>query len=190
MSTAHSAGTSAQAFALLASRTRPPGCSGSSSGHVFLAGGGSGYFRGLEKPGRARPHVVCWRAQGECRFVQSRAVVSACSLLSNSLQPPGLLCQWDYPGKNTGVGWHFLLQGIVLIQGLNLYLLHLQVGSLPVEPLGKEAGGGSVTGINHTTPGGRGGPGLHPSSNSYKLCGFRQMTQPLCFHGFICKLNT
>ena len=164
MSTAHSAGTSAQAFALLASRTRPPGCSGSSSGHVFLAGGGSGHFRGLEKPGRARPHVVCWRAQGECRFVQS--------------------------GKNTGVGWHFLLQGIVLIQGLNLYLLHLQVGSLPVEPLGKEAGGGSVTGINHTTPGGRGGPGLHPSSNSYKLSGFRQMTQPLCFHGFICKLNT
>ena len=110
MSTAHSAGTSAQAFALLASRTRPPGCSGSSSGHVFLAGGGSGHFRGLEKPGRARPHVVCWRAQGECRFVQSRAVVSACSLLSNSLQPPGLLCQWDYPGKNTGVGGHFLLQ--------------------------------------------------------------------------------
>ena len=24
------------------------------------------------------------------------------------------LCQWDFPGKNTGVGCHFLLQGIFL----------------------------------------------------------------------------
>ena len=27
-------------------------------------------------------------------------------------------------GRNTGVGCHFLLQGIFLIQGLNLHLLH------------------------------------------------------------------
>ena len=41
-----------------------------------------------------------------------------------------LLCPWDYPGKNTGVGCYFLLQGIFLIQGLNLHLpclLHWQV---------------------------------------------------------------
>ena len=25
-------------------------------------------------------------------------------------QPTGLCCPWDYPGKNTGVGCHFLLQ--------------------------------------------------------------------------------
>ena len=25
-------------------------------------------------------------------------------------QPTRLLCPWDSPGKNTGVGWHFLLQ--------------------------------------------------------------------------------
>ena len=34
---------------------------------------------------------------------------------------------WDSPGKNTGVGGHFLLHGIFLTQGLNphpLYLLH------------------------------------------------------------------
>ena len=31
---------------------------------------------------------------------------------------------WDSPGKNTGVGCHFLLQGIFLIQELNLGLLH------------------------------------------------------------------
>ena len=39
-----------------------------------------------------------------------------CSVVSNSLrphglQPTGLLCPWDFPGKNTGVGCHFLLQG-------------------------------------------------------------------------------
>ena len=50
------------------------------------------------------------------------------SVLSNSLQPhglqpPRLLCPWDSPGKNTGVGCHFLLQGIFLTQGLNPGLL-------------------------------------------------------------------
>ena len=38
--------------------------------------------------------------------------------------PTRLLCLWDSPGKNTGVGYHFLLQGIFLIQGSNLGLLH------------------------------------------------------------------
>ena len=41
----------------------------------------------------------------------------------------------DFPGKNTGVGFHFLLQGIFLMQGLNLFLLHWQVGSLPLSHL-------------------------------------------------------
>ena len=37
-----------------------------------------------------------------------------------------LLCPWDSPGKNTGVGCHALLQGIFPTQGLNLRrLLHL-----------------------------------------------------------------
>ena len=34
------------------------------------------------------------------------------------------LCPWDFPGKNTGVGSHFLLQGIFLTQGSNPGLLH------------------------------------------------------------------
>ena len=29
------------------------------------------------------------------------------------------LCQWDSPGKNSGVGCHSILQGIFLTQGLN-----------------------------------------------------------------------
>ena len=32
------------------------------------------------------------------------------SLQSHGLQPARLLCPWDSPGKNTGVGCHFLLQ--------------------------------------------------------------------------------
>ena len=36
---------------------------------------------------------------------------------------PRLLCPWGFPGKNTGVGCPFLLQGIFLTQGSNLCLL-------------------------------------------------------------------
>ena len=46
----------------------------------------------------------------------------------------------DFPGKNPGVGCHFLLQGIFLTQGLNAHLLplfHWQADSLPRAPPGK-----------------------------------------------------
>ena len=46
------------------------------------------------------------------------------SLQSHGLQPASLLCPWDSPGKNTGVGIHSLLQGIFPAQGSNLGLLH------------------------------------------------------------------
>ena len=39
------------------------------------------------------------------------------------LKPSRLLWPWDFPGKNTGVGCHFLLQGILLTLGYNLCLL-------------------------------------------------------------------
>ena len=35
-----------------------------------------------------------------------------------------LLCPWNSPGKNTGVGCHSFLQGIFWTQGSNLGLLH------------------------------------------------------------------
>ena len=34
------------------------------------------------------------------------------------------LLLWDFPGKDTGVGCHFLLQGLFLTQGLNPGLQH------------------------------------------------------------------
>ena len=41
---------------------------------------------------------------------------------------------WDFPGKNTGVGCHALLQGIFPTQGSNPRLLHWQVSSFTTEP--------------------------------------------------------
>ena len=38
--------------------------------------------------------------------------------------PTSLLCPWDSPGKNTGVGCHFLLQGVFLTQDTDPDLLH------------------------------------------------------------------
>ena len=52
------------------------------------------------------------------------------SVVSNSLQPhpplspTRLLCPWDFPGKNVGVGSPSLLQGIFPNQGSNPGLLH------------------------------------------------------------------
>ena len=51
----------------------------------------------------------------------------SCVLLfatSRTIAHQALLCPWDSPGKNTGVGCHSLLQGILLTQGLNPGLLH------------------------------------------------------------------
>ena len=42
----------------------------------------------------------------------------------------------DFPGKNTVVGCHFLLQAIFPTQGSNPGLLHWQVDSLPLRHLG------------------------------------------------------
>ena len=47
-----------------------------------------------------------------------------------------LLFLWDIPGKNTGMGCHFLLQVIFPTQGLNLRLLKWQASSLPLSHLG------------------------------------------------------
>ena len=57
-------------------------------------------------------------------------------LQPQGLYPTRLLCLWDFPGKNTGVGCHFLLQGIFLTQRLNPNLLHWQMDSLPLSHLG------------------------------------------------------
>ena len=59
------------------------------------------------------------------------------TLLPEASQAP---LPWDSPGKNAGVGCHFLLQGIFLTQGSNTHvpsLLDWQAESFATEPPGK-----------------------------------------------------
>ena len=49
---------------------------------------------------------------------------SCLTLRPHGLQPTRLLCPWDFPGTDTKVGCHFLLQGILPTQGSNPGLLH------------------------------------------------------------------
>ena len=63
-----------------------------------------------------------------------------CSVMSDSLRPPGTVPTSNW-GKNTGVGCHFLLQGIFPTLGPNLHLLqllHWQTDSLPLAHIGSE----------------------------------------------------
>ena len=80
-------------------------------------------------------------------YIDSRKLTVLCAVLcwfQLFATPQSVVCQapcpWDCPGKNTGGGCHFLLQGIFPTRGLNphlSHLLHWQVGSLPLASPGK-----------------------------------------------------
>ena len=62
------------------------------------------------------------------------------SLWPHGLEPTTLLHPWDFPGKDTGVGCHFLLQGIFLTQGSNSGLLHCRQTLYPLSYQGIPCG--------------------------------------------------
>ena len=64
------------------------------------------------------PLSWCW-----CDCVLSHIVVYSSSR-PFGLQPTRLLCPWDFSGKDTGAGCHFLLQGIFPAHGLSPHLLN------------------------------------------------------------------
>ena len=67
------------------------------------------------------PHIP----QTACIYLILLLVSLSClTVCEPGLQPSRLLCPWDSPGKTTGMGCHFPLQGILLTQGLNPGLLH------------------------------------------------------------------
>ena len=71
----------------------------------------------------------------------SNALMLSCYVMSDSLRPHVLkptrfLYPWDFPGKNTRVGCHFLFQGILPTQGSHLGLLHWQADFLPLSHQG------------------------------------------------------
>ena len=66
--------------------------------------------------------AFAWKNSG---FVGVLQLLSCVQLFATPwLQPVRLHRPWNSPGKNTGGGCHFLLQGIFPTQGLNLGLLH------------------------------------------------------------------
>ena len=71
--------------------------------------------------------TALWKQRTLARPKEENRSVS-CSVVSDSLWlhglwPARLLCPWNLPGKNTEVGFHFLLQGS-WTQGSNQGLLH------------------------------------------------------------------
>ena len=66
------------------------------------------------------------RQTSDSSMIGGGLVTKLCLTLLRScgLWPTRLLYRWDYPTKNTGMGCHFLLQGIFPTHELNLTLLH------------------------------------------------------------------
>ena len=90
---------------------------------------------------------MCMRVDSGMRCVRKcDAVQSAqsCSTLCDPMDcsPLGSSVCGIGHGKNPGVDYHFLLQGIFLIQGSNPHLLHCR-GFFTAEPLGKPCCAGS-----------------------------------------------
>ena len=78
---------------------------------------------------------VCVRA---CMCVSAQLCLTLCDPRDYSL-PTRFHRLWNFSGKKTGVGCHFLLQRIFSTQGLNprlLSLLHWQAGFLITVPFG------------------------------------------------------
>ena len=86
----------------------------------------SGRFFTTEPPGK--PHILACCC---CPVLQSYPTL--CNSMDYS---PWLLCPWDFPGKNTGVGCHFLLQDVFPTQRSNQHLLNWQGDSLALSHLG------------------------------------------------------
>ena len=68
------------------------------------------------------------RILDKINFVKVIVTQPYLTLLALQLEPTSLFCPWNSPGKNTGVGCLFLLQGIFPTQGLNPGLLHCRWG--------------------------------------------------------------
>ena len=92
----------------------------------FVAGGCPEYCRmfsstlglySLDVNGKSSPpHLHC----NKHVFGGGGLVIKLCPILAiHGLLPARILCPWDSPGKNTGVGCHLLLQGIFLTQELD-----------------------------------------------------------------------
>ena len=70
------------------------------------------YVHKIEKSSQ---HILCFWYYPDTKtwhiymLCCAKSLQSCLTLQSYELEPNRLLCPWDFPGKNTGMGWHFLL---------------------------------------------------------------------------------
>ena len=72
---------------------------------------------------QVKPWTMRWDPDTNTHQYSLVILVVSESLRSHGLELIRLLSQWDFPGKNTAMGCHFLLQGMFPTQGSNLQLL-------------------------------------------------------------------
>ena len=105
--------------------------------------------------GKVKSQVAGWdqiRVQVSAMAFLNYLLVEA--LYSLQSHGPWLPCSWSSPGKNTGVGCLFLLQGIFPDQRLNQHLQHWQPGSLPPSHQGSPSWGQQrlINGVGNGNP--------------------------------------
>ena len=61
--------------------------------------------------------ALSWETEWDYACVLTQSCLTLCD--HKDCSPPRLLCPGDFPGKNSGMGCHFLLQRIFPTQGLN-----------------------------------------------------------------------
>ena len=80
--------------------------------------------------------IKCWYYKDGSQLITDPGHISSLDMCTQSLShvqlfetiwtvPTSFLFLWDFSGKTTGMGCHFLLQGMLLTQGLNTSLLSL-----------------------------------------------------------------
>ena len=113
--------------------------------------GWAGWEGGIPPTERTRQHhalphsLLCASPLSSCSWVMYVLIHSVVSnsLRPHGLQPAGFLCPWDSPGKNTGVGCHFLLQCMKLKSESEV----AQLCPTLSDPLDCSLAGSSVPGI-------------------------------------------
>ena len=71
----------------------------------------------------------------ELNWTDGGLVAKSCPILATPWTVDNQVpLSWDSPDRNTGVGYHFLLQGIFQTQGSNPHLLNWQLGFLMIKP--------------------------------------------------------
>ena len=90
-------------------------------------------FSGQGEPGEFRGMVEKSESEG------AQSCPTLCAPVDCSIRP-WLLRPWDFQGKSTRVGCHFLLQGVFPTQGSNPGLPHCRQTLLASEPPGKSKG--------------------------------------------------